>query len=309
MMTRFGARFPARPGWAAAFLGAATATAIVFLSTWIGLGARQAAERRLYVSVVDEQGAPVTDLGVSDFNVREDGALREVLRVGRATDAMQIAVLIDDTQAATQAIPDERKALQAFVTALHDGNEIALLAFGERPSVLVDYTSALPKLTAGVNRLFARPGAGSYLLEAIMETTKGFRAREAKRPVIVALTTEGEEFSNDYYVAVIDALHRSRAQFHAIVRSLGDTAGATSEGVRNRNMVLADGTQTTGGRRDYILADSAFTPKVEQLAAELKNQYLLVYARPHTLIPPEQLEVTVTRPGLTARAATHTVAQ
>lgn len=304
MMTRVRACVPARRGRAIALLGVAVAA--LGIDQTAELGARQAAERRVYVSVLDDKGAPVTDLSPADFLVREDGVAREVLRAGRATDPMQIAVLADDTQAAARAILDERKGLHAFVAALHDGNEIALITFGERPTILVEYTPALATLTAGIDRVFSRPGSGSYLLEAITETTKGLRKREAKRPVIVALTTEGEEFSNDYYVTVVEALRTCGAQFHAIIRASGGGAPGNQAGdaVRNRNFVLAEGTAQTGGRRDYILTDSAFTAKLDELAAELKNQYLLVYARPQTLIPPEKLEVSVRRPGLTARAST-----
>jgi VWFA-related protein len=301
MITRYTARFPARPGRAAASLAAAASVAL--LCSAVSLGAGQSVERRLYVSVLDEKGAPATDLSASDFVVREDGTAREVLRAGRATDPMQIAVLIDDTQAATRMILDQRLALQAFVKALHQGNEMALLTFGERPGILVAYTSSLSALLAGVDKVFARPGSGSYLLQAIVETTRGMQKREATRPVIVAITTEGEEFSNDYHVTVVEALLKSRAQFHAIVRTTGEPS-PTNDGNRNRTFVLADGTQTTGGRREFVLSDTALTMKLEELASEIRNQYLLVYVRPQTLIPPSKLEVSVRRPGLTVRAGT-----
>lgn len=290
MTTRFGA-------------GPAAALGLLLLGSFAALDARQAVERPVYVSVVDEKGAPVTDLTASDFLVREDGMAREVLRVGRATDPMQIAVLADDTQAATQMIPDERRGLQAFVKALHQGNEIALLTFGDRPEILVDYTVTLEALTRGVDRLFARPGSGSSLLQAIVQTTNGFRKREARRPVVVVITTEGEEFSNDYFVTVLEELFRSRAQLHAIIRQVGD-ADPANDANRNRSIVLAEGTLATGGRRDYILADTGLPQKLEELATELKSQYLLVYARTQTLIPPKKLQISVRRPGLTTRAMT-----
>jgi Ca-activated chloride channel family protein len=301
MTNRFTERLPAPPGRAVASLAAA-ACAVLFCSA-VGLQAGQSIERRVYVSVVDEKGAPVADLSAPDFVVREDGVVREVLRASRATDPMQIAVLVDDTQAATRMILDERLALQAFVKALHQGNEMALLTFGERPGILVDYTASLPVLLAGVDKVFTRPGSGSYLLQAIVETTRGLQKREAARPVIVVVTTEGEEFSNDYYVTVVETLQKSRAQFHAIVRTTGEPNPA-NEGNRNRTFVLAEGTQSTGGRREFVLSDSALTMKLEELASELKQQYLLVYARPQTLIPPKRLEVSVRRPGLTVRAGT-----
>jgi hypothetical protein len=39
-----------------------------------------------------------------------------------------------------------------------------------------------------------------------------------------------------------------------------------------------------------------------QLADELLNQYVVTYARPEQLIPPEKLEVTVAKSGVTVRA-------
>ncbi len=81
--------------------------------------AAQANERVLYVNAFDEKTrAPITGLGVSDFVVREDGAAREVLRVTPATSPMAVAILVDNTQAATNSIADIRRALQTFVKAL-----------------------------------------------------------------------------------------------------------------------------------------------------------------------------------------------
>src|SRR5262245_4086612 len=53
----------------------------------------QAIQKAMYVTVVNDAGMPVPDLGPSDFVIREDNLAREVLRVAPATDPMQIAVL------------------------------------------------------------------------------------------------------------------------------------------------------------------------------------------------------------------------
>ena len=47
----------------------------------------QAIQRSIYVSVLNAAGAPVPNLGPSDFIVREDNLSREVLRVGPVDDA------------------------------------------------------------------------------------------------------------------------------------------------------------------------------------------------------------------------------
>src|SRR5437867_664235 len=82
---------------------------------------------------------------------------------------------------------------------------------------LVSPSAADPaKLKQGIGRVFARSGAGAYFLEAVVEASRGFEKREAKRPVMVALMTEGLEFSTLYYQRVLEALEKSRAALHVL---------------------------------------------------------------------------------------------
>ena len=48
----------------------------------------------------------------------------------------------------------------------------------------------------------------------------------------------------------------------------------------------------------------ATTAKMKQVAEDLTHQYVVTYARPERLIPPEKVEVTVAKPGLKVRART-----
>ena len=54
---------------------------------WPGTLVAQAIQRAMYVSVLDDAGAPVPDLGPADFIVREDNVAREVLKVAPADRA------------------------------------------------------------------------------------------------------------------------------------------------------------------------------------------------------------------------------
>jgi hypothetical protein len=112
------------------------------------------------------------------------------------------------------------------------------------------------------------------------------------------------EFSNRYYEQVLDEINKSGAMLNVV--ALGQPSSNLSDEVRNRNQVIALGTERTGGRQDHLLALTAAAPQMKKLAAELLNQYVVTYARPDTLIPPQKIEVTVTKPGLTARARTRT---
>ena len=270
---------------------------------------RAAASRtaRIFVGVVDAKGAPVPDLNVKDLAVREDGSAREVLNVEPATDALDIMLLVDDSQAATTTIPYMRDGLSKFIDRMQGKAKIGIVTIGERPTSVVEYTTDPAALKRGVSRIFARPGSGAYLLEAVRDASRGLQKRETLRPVIIALTIEGVEFSNLPYERVIEDLRASRATFHAL--AIGTPATALSDELRQRGLLLSEGTRETGGRYDQLLTPMAIEEKLQQVAGELLNQYVVTYGQPDTLIPPEKVQVTATRPGLTVRARTRTIAK
>jgi len=269
-----------------------------------GLGA-QAIQRSLYVSVVNQAGAPVPDLAPTDITVREDNMAREVLRVAPADEPMQIALLVDTSSAAHENISHYRSALPPFVTALTNPtasgakNQVALIAIGERPTIITEYTSNLADLQKGINRLWALQDTGAYLVDAVLEVVQGLKKREATRPVIVAVTQEGIEFSSRHYDQVLGPLRDSGAAFYALM--LGQPSGSNSDEARSRNIVTDEGPRTTGGYREQLLTPMALAPKLKLLADQLTHQYLVTYAHPQSLIPPERVTVTAAKPGLTAR--------
>ena len=262
----------------------------------------QATERTIYASVVDKNDAPVTGLAANEFVVREDDTAREVLRASAAKEPMQIALLVDTSQAMEEHMLDVRTALRAFFKQMGGRqHEIALIGLGERPTVLSDYTRDGARLEKSIGSVFSRSGSGTYILDAIVETATGMRRRKATRPHIIVYAARGPEFSERYHQSVIDALRESGATLHTLMLTKpGAAMGSREE--QELAKAVADGTKLTGGRREDLLTPMALTDQLQSLGNELEHQHQVVYSRPARLVPPKAVEVTVKRPSVTVRA-------
>ena len=288
-------RMPSRP---TRLLSLVVLAAIVALPH--GLSA-QARERTLFVSAVNDKSEPVEGLGPDAFVIREDGRQREVLRVSRATEPIDIALLVDNSAAAEDEITYIRTGLTKFVTAMAPGNRIALIGLADRPTVLVEYTNDVAKLNAGIGRIFAMSGSGMTLLDAIAETSQGLQKREGPRAVIVPIFTNGTEFTNRYSKDVAQAARAAGAQLHMV--SVGIFNHADQHEIRERSFLLDEGPRSTGGQRISLIAASGIPDSLERLARELSSQYKVVYGRPESLYAANEISISSARPGITMRGA------
>ena len=263
----------------------------------------QPTERSLFVSVLDKAGAPVAGLGPDAFLVREDGRQVEVLRVSRATQPIDVAILVDNSQAASPHIQDLRDALQAFVERLAGaGHRVATIGLADRPTILTDYTSNPAMATKGIGRLFAQPGSGTTLLDAIAETSRGLQKREGERRAMVVVTTEGTDFSLPNHARAIEFIEASGGSFNVFVITRPGGTDLTTDEARSRAIVLDEGPRVSGGRFAQLLSSMALKDELNRLATELEQQYHVVYARPAALVPPRKVEVSVKQPEVTVRS-------
>ena len=262
---------------------------------------RESRERTLFVGAVDDNGEPVAGLGPDAFVVREDGVRREVLRVARATEPIDVAVLVDNSAAAQDDILFLRESLSNFVSKMAPGNHVALIALAERPTILVDYTDDTKRLTDSVGRLFPMSGSGMTLLDAMFETSKGLERRETPRAVMVPVFTDGVEFTNHYHQDIVNSLRKAKVALHMV--TIGQFYHSEEQGLRERSLLLDLGPRVTGGQRITLLTAHGLDQAMQRLARELLSQYKVTYARPESLIPPEKTEVSSGRAGVTVRGA------
>jgi VWFA-related protein len=299
----------------------------------LALGCAQAAfaqvdERVIYASVVDSKGQPVLGVSPKDLVVSEDGQTREILRVVKDEDPLQIALLVDNSVSMRGKLSDLRKAVTTFVTGLRSGVQVALITLAERPTIVVNYTADQAALLKGVSGIVVSV-AGNYVLDGMAEASEALTKRPMARSIMVVVTGRGPELSYRHYTDVLRPLRDSGAALHAIMVTgpnpggdlmhaagagnsadaggdiadaggdIGDTEDA-SGGV-GRDIVLGRMTKETGGRYQEVLSTSGLNVKLQQLSSEISNQYRVTFARPQRLIPPKSTKISARQSKMRVR--------
>lgn len=301
---------------AALCVAAATASARVS-----GAGAPrpvlQPTTRTVYASVTEKSGTPVLDMATADFEVKEGGKTQEITGVRLATTPLRIAMLIAD-----RGTGQFQASALRFIEAVLSNAEVSITGIIMQPERAADYTSNVDAIRSGLMQIGrrgqTRPGA--QLVETILETAKEIK-KSGTRPVIIVMRSGGEATTPIRAEAVREELRKSGAVLYTVsttgtqaVRASGATnsmdsysasqanaASDAAEGAMTLATIIGDGAKDSGGRHEQSIA-TTLVPTMQQIAAELVNQYEITYALPAGAKPSDRLSVTSKRKGLTVLA-------
>ena len=269
--------------------------------------------RTVYVTAVDDKGAPMPGLTSADFAVKEDGKTRTVVAVAPSTAPLTIALMIDDDGLGLQSM---REGAAAFAERLRGRASMALFTTNGRTLKVQDYTESFPALFGAINKVYARNAQGAFLIDGIVAVTRDFATHEVRRPVIMSVGVEGPDFSQSQPADVVADLLRTRTQLYMVrlgrpVIGQGNTMSADrGESLADEqtrfNAVLGQAPPRTGGRIEQLASHVGIPRMMVAMATDLLSQYELTFASGSATAKDVRLEVTTNRRGVKVRAPTRT---
>jgi len=277
---------------------------------------RQATPRTVFASVTDKAGRPVLDMQAADFEVKDNGRRQEI-SARLAPQPLRVALIVSDRGSGAF----QGGALR-FCEALLGHGEVSIIALIVQPETLVDYTTSPDALRGGLQQLGRRgvsKQSGAQLIETILDASRT-APRAGTRPALVVMTAGGEAGSSVRVDRVREAFRESGAVMYVVStappggdartyytgdeaanlnRFQGNNAGRDDPSVLRT--VLEAGSRESGGR--FIpLAGTTTVPTMQQVAAELINQYEITYTLAAGTTPSDRVEVSAKRRDVTVRA-------
>jgi Ca-activated chloride channel family protein len=217
--------------------------------------------------VTDGKGRFVSGLGESDFHVFEDDAPQPVSHLIGEGTPREVVVAVDMSSSMTDAMPQVRKAVRAFLGALRPDDQLTLLAFNDNVFTLARReTDGAARLRA-VDRL--TPWGGTALYDVLMRAMDLLGHRKGRKVLVVF--TDGEDQSSRSSFTDVER----RAEVNdAPIYMIGQGRATTDGKLRD---VLEKLAHMSGGRAFHTDRLDELEPAFAQIVDELDNQYLLGY--------------------------------
>ncbi len=263
----------------------------------IGLSAQQVTFKAssdmvpVYATVRDGGGRLVTGLSRDDFEVREDGKVRDIALFSNDVQPITLAMIVDRSGSLTSKAAEVSAAATAFFDTLLPGDRVSL---GSLTWDCVPLTSDLERLRKAVNEQINVDWASPVWASI----NRAFLAIETEPgPRAVLIFSDGDDRDHPSGQREWNSCHGAPVSTRASRREVGVEVNGTRKDAELRSMA-----RNTGGELYRMKDGETLTPVFTRIAEELHSQYLLGFVPTVLDGKSARIDVRAKRPGLDVRA-------
>jgi len=250
------------------------------------------------VTVEDQKGRPIEGLTARDFVVEQDGKRQKIemcARMGEGANrstSLDVALLVDSSDSMLTTLRRSQEVTVRFLTNLPNAQEIVVVFFDQTQRV-VHFDRANPE--ALFERVRTLPeGGNTALRDAIVYSLKAL-SKSNGRSALVLLTDGIDTVSVTEPVALDRAVQAHAVTVYPVAYPASPEADerAVEDGVKELGRLA----EITGGRLFKLPNEAALPGVLDEIVADLKEQYVLGFL-PADSGPPGRLrKITVKVPG------------
>jgi Ca-activated chloride channel family protein len=228
----------------------------------------------LLFTVSDKKGHFVTDLKQNEFDVIENKKPQNILSFqGESELPLRLAVLIDTSNSIRERFKFQQEAATNFIdTAVRHGKDLAMLvSFDTSAELVSELTDDTEKLNRAIRNL--RPGGGTALYDAIYFTAQKLSKEQPPEEFRRAIVVLSDGDDNQSRWTRDQALEMAQKADVVIYTISTNSTGLEASG----DKVLRYFAQETGGQTFTPFKVSDLDQSFENIANELRHQYIIVY--------------------------------
>ncbi len=231
------------------------------------------AEKHLTFCVTDENGKYINDLKSGDFQISIDGKRREIASFIESDAPATIVFIVDGTYSYEEDADLLKKETKKF--AENPNNEYFVIAFDEKPQLILDKTQDLTKLEETLSKAFdSKTKNSTAFYDSIYAGIEKANSGTHQKKIIIAFS-DGEDNQSRLYKMddVKEFLKKSDVLFYAI--DYDATSGTIP--LTLSQFTMKEFSKISGGLSIFPNTPKRLSEAIEQIAAELKSQYRISF--------------------------------
>ncbi len=254
-------------------LSAARASQIQRLQGGIFTMRQNVDEVVLYCTVVNSHGRLVNDLTRKDFKVWEDKVPQKIISFQHADVPVSMGILVDNSGSMRDKLPAVKEAALDLVRSSNPQDEAFVVNFSDEAYLDQGFTSSIAKLEKGLSHIQARGGTALY--DAVVASADQL-AKHAKNPKqVLLIITDGEDDAST--LTLQQAIRRVQDLHGPEIYSIGLLYNDSGQEARTARKALESLSNKTGGLAYFPRSLHNVNAIAEQVARDIRNQYMLGY--------------------------------
>jgi len=277
------------------------------------LRAQQAIQ--VFLSAVDGEGKPITDLRAEDIQIQTDGSPCRVAKFEEINWPVKLTLMVDNGPVHTDALRQLRDALRKFLAELPTDMEITVVSTDPAPRFIYRTGNDRVKMVSSLDLIIPDQGAPKFIdamAEAAERVDKDKKDKNKEKgnyfPVFMMVGSAGLEGSNprDYQIAkLFKQVSDNSITVHVVMQQNPNRSVDIASGT-NQIEVGIRLTQGTGGRYEAINTETRlstllpeYAKQIAQSHARQSHQYRIT-CQPTGPGSPKQITANTNRAGLSA---------
>jgi len=223
-------------------------------------------------TVTDPLNRLVTGLERDNFFIYENNALQRIKSFSSEDTPVSIGIIFDLSGSMSNKILRARDSIVEFLHTANPQDEFFVVAFNDRPNIVVDYTNNVDDVDARMVML--KPQNRTALIDAVYLGLDKLKDAKYERKALLIISDGGDNRSRYTEGELRKAVRESDVQMYAI--GIFDQNAPTEE-ERNGPALLMDMCDQTGGRLFHVTDVAEMGDIASRISAELRNEYVIGY--------------------------------
>jgi Ca-activated chloride channel homolog len=224
------------------------------------------------MTVTDPMNRLVTGLEAPNFQVYDNNIGQTIKSFSTEDAPVTIGVVFDLSGSMQTKFSRARRALTEFLRTSNPQDEFFVVAFNDKPAVIVDYTSDVDDVEARMVML--HPENRTALIDAVYLAVNKLKEAKWERKALLIISDGGDNRSRYTEGELRRVVRESDVQIYAI--GIFDEYAPTTE-EQTGPLLLTDIAETTGGRMFKVNDAADMTDIATRISAELRNEYVVGY--------------------------------